>query len=408
MQQTALILQSISRSVGTPVARGLARHAVRRTGLIVAIVVGECLLSGCHTSAIRASRLPTDLQAKVRNRSGVIDFTRFSTPGVSDSLISPRDLLKVTVASGHAEEKPLSVLVRVGNEGTATIPLIGSVHVAGMEAYDASQNIITAGVERGIFVQPYVTVEIESKAVRSITVLGAVNNPGVHELPYGNCSLVTALAAAGGLTTEAGTEVQIIRQPTLGLAENKHLSDTTHDKQGSEIQMAAYQTLNNFPSPKGATQHVGPQLHPPEIVYLDLTEALSNTFVDTRLGDRDIVKISTRSKEYIFVTGLVVRPGQFEMPIDQDVHLLDAIAMAGGQNSPVADKILVIRRKDKQSEPVIIKASLSKAKKNGLENIRLAAGDTISIEQTPATVVVDTFNRLFRVSLGLAGRTSVF
>ncbi|MCH7751180.1 MAG: SLBB domain-containing protein [Planctomycetes bacterium] len=352
--------------------------------------------------------MPMDLQAKVRNRSGVIDFTRFSSPGVSDSLISPRDLLKVTVASGRADESPLSVLVRVGNDGAAKIPLIGSVHVAGMEAYDASQSIVAAGVEGGIYVQPYVTVEIESKAVRSVTVLGAVNKPGVYELPYGNCNLVTALAAAGGLTTEAGTEVQIIRQPMLGLAENKHLSDTTHDKEGSEIQQAAYHTMGNSSIFNGPIPHVAPQLHPPEIVYLDLAEGLSKTFVDTRLGDRDIVKISSRTKDFIFVTGLVTQPGQFEMPLDQDIHLLDAIAMAGGTNSPVADTVLIIRREDKQAQPIIIKASLSKAKKNGLENIRLAASDTISIEQSPATVIVDTFNRLFRVSLGLASGTAVF
>jgi polysaccharide export outer membrane protein len=96
------------------------------------------------------------------------------------------------------------------------------------------------------------------------------------------------------------------------------------------------------------------------------------------------------------------------MPLDQDIHLLDAIAMAGGMKSPVADKILIVRREDKQAQPIFIKASMSKAKKNGLENIRLAAGDTISIEQTPATAVVDAFNKLFRVSLGLAGRSVIF
>ncbi|MCH8839733.1 MAG: SLBB domain-containing protein [Planctomycetes bacterium] len=327
---------------------------------------------------------------------------------MSDSLISPRDLLKITVASGRADESPLSVLIRVGNDGVATIPLIGSVHLAGMEAFDASQSIVAAGVEREIYIQPYVTVEIESKAVRSVTVLGAVNNPGVHELPYGNCNLVTALAAAGGLTAEAGTEVQIIRQPTFGLAKNDQPPDAAQHVQGNAIQQAAYQVPGNSPSSRSANQHAGPQLHQPEIVYLDLAEGLSNSFVDTRLGDRDIVKISSRTEDFIFVTGLVTRPGQFEMPLDQDIHLLDAIAMAGGTNSPVADTVLVIRRDDDQAEPVIIKASLIKAKKNGLENIRLAAGDTISIEQTPATVVVDTFNKLFRFSLGVAGSTRVF
>ena len=108
------------------------------------------------------------------------------------------------------------------------------------------------------------------------------------------------------------------------------------------------------------------------------------------------------------MAGLVSHPGQFEMPVNQDVHLLDAIAMAGGPSSPVADKVLLIRRSDQRSQPVVVAASLRKAKKHGPENVRLAPGDTISIEQTPATVVVDAFNKLFRVTVGLAGRTTIF
>lgn len=92
------------------------------------------------------------------------------------------------------------------------------------------------------------------------------------------------------------------------------------------------------------------------------------------------------------------------MPLNQDIHLLDAIALAGGRSSPVADKVFVIRRLDNQSEPLVIQASISKAKQNGLENLRLAAGDTITIEQTPSTAIVDTVGKFFRLSFGVASR----
>ena len=53
-----------------------------------------------------------------------------------------------------------------------------------------------------------------------ITVVGAVNKPGPHELPRGSSSLMAALVAAEGLTKEAGTEVEIrhtdSRQATAG------------------------------------------------------------------------------------------------------------------------------------------------------------------------------------------------
>ena len=118
--------------------------------------------------------------------------------------------------------------------------------------------------------------------------------------------------------------------------------------------------------------------------------------------------VPQRKNEVFHVAGLVNKPGQFEMPIDQDVHLLDAIAMAGGHSSPVANKVFVIRRLKGRREPIVIQASIMEAKHNGAENIRLAAGDTITIEQTPATVVVDTLSKLIRFSFGIAGRTTIF
>jgi len=67
----------------------------------------------------------------------------------------------------------------------------------------------------------------------------------------------------------------------------------------------------------------------------------------------------------------------------------------------------VIRHLNHRPEPIVIRASLSKAKQNGLENLRLMAGDTISIEQTPKTAIVDTIGKFFRLSFGVA-RTTAF
>jgi len=328
-----------------------------------------------------------------------MDLARVSSPGVSDAIIGTNDLLKVTIASGRGDEEPSSVLVRVAGNGTVDVPVVGVAPVAGLEVYEASQNIVQSAVDRGIYVQPYVTVEIESKAVKRVTVLGAVNDPGVHELPYGNCDLVTALAAAGGLSEEAGTEVEIIRQPTLGFAMSEPAQANPSGTPNDQVQLAAYQSR----AEKTSSNFNGPQ-----VLKLDLAESQGGVLADTRLSDRDVVMITPRKEEIIYVTGLVASPGQFELPTDQDIHLLDAIAMAGGQNSPVADKVLVIRRIENRAEPVVIVASLSAAKKNGLENLRLTAGDTVSIEQTPATAVVDTFTKLFRLSFGIAGRTTAF
>ena len=286
-------------------------------------------------------------------------------------------------------------MVRVAQNGTVNIPLIGVTHVLGMETHDAGLAVAQAAVERGIFVRPYVTVEMEAKATRSITVLGAVNEPGVHELPYGNSNLVSALAAAGGLSEEAGTRVEVIRQPSSAQNARDRMAQTGRVSNG--VQLASHQ------SSRGATK--AGQL---QVMKLDLTQKKFKSNADTRLVDRDIVKVVPRKEEMVFVSGLVSKPDQYELPIDQDMHLLDAIAMAGGKSSPVADEISIIRHLSNRPEPVVIKASLATAKKDGKENLRLAAGDTVIVEQTPATIVVDTFRQIFRVSFGVASEAITF
>ena len=49
-----------------------------------------------------------------------------------------------------------------------------------------------------------------------------------------------------------------------------------------------------------------------------------------------------------------------------------------------------------------------RAKYDGRENFRLASGDVITVEQTASTMVVDTVMNFLRVSVGVAGRATMF
>jgi protein involved in polysaccharide export with SLBB domain len=118
--------------------------------------------------------------------------------------------------------------------------------------------------------------------------------------------------------------------------------------------------------------------------------------------------VRPQEKEVVFVGGLVNKAGQFELPRDQDVHLLDALMLGGGLSSPVADKVLVLRQLPDKSGSVTIQASVRKAKRDAAENLRIAAGDTVIVEQTPATAVVEAMTRLIRVTIGVADQTSIF
>ena len=79
---------------------------------------------------------------------------------------------------------------------------------------------------------------------------------------------------------------------------------------------------------------------------------------------------------------------------------LDAIAMAGGVASAVADKIYVIRPvPETDGQTAIIQLSLSNAKADAHQNLRLQPRDTISVEHTPATIVLEAI-KIIRFGLG--------
>ncbi len=364
-----------------------------------ALLVVLAFSAGCQSGTYQADLLPAEFRTASINPKLNMNLARVASPGTGSALLAPGDLLEISVATGRSEEKVTPTLARVADDGTVNVPVIGPVSVAGLEAFDASQSITNLAIQRGMYNHPLVTIEIKSKAVNRITVLGAVKEQGVHEIARGSSDLISALAAAGGLTDDADSVIEIIRQPKFGFAANEApLPETT--AVGSEIQLAAYQNIGQTPGSQQTPGWIAPRT-----MQIDLANGNSITNADFRLLDRDIVRVVTRKKEVVYVAGLVKDPGQFEIPLDQDIHLLDAIALAGGRSSPVADKVFVIRRVKGQPEPLVIQASIAKAKQNGLENLRLAVGDTITIEQTPVTAVVDTLGKFFRFSFGVASRT---
>ena len=103
-------------------------------------------------------------------------------------------------------------------------------------------------------------------------------------------------------------------------------------------------------------------------------------------------------KRVVYVMGLVRAPKNYEMPPGQNLSLLDALAMAGGVTETVADKILIVRSLPGQSQPTMIKVSLREAKRNGQENLMLASGDVVTVEDTPLTYTVSTIKQLIRIA----------
>jgi polysaccharide export outer membrane protein len=323
--------------------------------------------------------------------------------GSRTTQIGPGDLLAVTIASGGEKEKVEPALARVAQSGNVILPLIGEVPVAGIQPFEAAERIAATSVERGIYRRPSVVVKVEEPAVNQVTVLGAVTKPGVQKLPRASSDLLSAIASAGGFAEEASTEVEVMRQNSATFMATTPGS--------SEVVNASYTEPQFFapPSIGPGSQAVLPNAAANAQTYrIDLAQANPGRAPDYRLGDGDVVMVLPEKERVIHVSGLVNKPDRFKIPRDQDVYVLDAIAMAGGIKSPVADKVYVIRRLEHMPAPAVIQISIAQAKKYGDENLRLTAGDMVSVESTPLTHTVDTLTTFFRMSLGIGGNFATF
>lgn len=371
-------------------------HATKRRDVALihlSIAVFACV--GCRTADYSARNLPLTLQAPPTVRSANVNLEQMAGEGVNTSEICAGDLVSVTMVSGNSDEKVTPIPARVAQDGTVMVPLVGPVTIGGVEPTTAEQRIATTAIERGIYRQPYVTLTIMERAVNRVTVLGAVAKPGVVELPRGSCDLASALAAAGGTSSSAGTKVEILHRAGSPVA-----AADPANRPGDGANPVKLASFNEAAQPP-----VGAN---PEVTHIDLAQAGPAESGARKLQDRDVVNVLAEEKRLIHVTGLVQKPNQFELSRDKEYRVLDAIAMAGGTESVVADKVYVIRQLPNMASPVVIKVSIARAKRDGEENVRLAEGDLVSVESTPATMAFDTVSKFFRVAFGLSGSMAMF
>lgn len=123
-------------------------------------------------------------------------------------VLAPNDLITVTVF----QEDDLTTKARVGNDGTVSVPLIGSVKIGGKSVDEAGQ-LIRGRLAKGYLVNPQVNVAVTEFAKRLVTVLGQVQKGGTFEFPnQGPLDLLQAIGLAGGYAPKANPEKIVVKR----------------------------------------------------------------------------------------------------------------------------------------------------------------------------------------------------
>ena len=208
-------------------------------------------------------------------------------PAVRESLlIGPGDLLHVTVM----REPELEQRVRVLDSGDIALPLIGNVHLTGLNPTEASAAIEAKFVDENYLKHPSVAVFVEEFATDPVSVLGQVTKPGTYAISTPR-TLLDLLAMSGGLTDIADRHIMIERAPGVKQREEEvFLSNRADDA------------------------------------------LMANVMIDP--GDTILVP----KAGIVYVLGDVGRPGGYTMQNESRMTVLQAIAMAAGVNRTANEK----------------------------------------------------------------------
>jgi polysaccharide biosynthesis/export protein len=151
--------------------------------------------------SVPASTLPPAVSAPLPN-------TGVSAP--AGYILTANDLVAVEVYG----EDDLRTNGRLNGEGNLSVPLLGSIHLAGLTLTQAASKL-TELYGRDYLVSPKVNVMLIGYAKRRFSVLGQVNRPGSFEMPDGSpggIDLLEAIAMAGGYTRIAAPERVSVRR----------------------------------------------------------------------------------------------------------------------------------------------------------------------------------------------------
>lgn len=253
-------------------------------------------------------------------------------PGGSDYRIGRQDLLEIRVF----DLDQLNQTVRVADDGSITLPLLGRLAVAGLSKTDL-EALIARLLEARYVRDPQVTIFVKEYESKKVAVSGAVKRPGTYEM-LGQKTLLEMLSLAGGLDRDLGREIIIFRRKD-----------------------------------DGATERVSVDLN--RLVYE------GDPALNLAVEPGDIIYVPAVETVRIFVSGAVRNPNLYEVPRAEPVTVLKAITLAGGTTDRAAERRTQIIRVGPSGARVTIAVDLRKVKKGQSEDPILQKDDLVLVPE---------------------------
>ena len=247
-----------------------------------------------------------------------------------DYRIGAEDLLEIAVF----EAPELDRTLRVSANGQISLPLLGSSQAAGLTSREL-EVVIQELLRRSYMKDPHVSVFVKDMQSHPVSVFGAVKKPGVFQI-RGSKRLIEVLSMTEGLSDDAGDTVVVMRQAQPA---------------GTTVPMvdggpASAPALQEKAGNGAATQAVAGGSVSRETLNINLKDLLNSP--DSRsnvlIYPGDVIKVTPAG--VVYVVGEVKKPGGFVLKTNENISVLQALALAEGPTRTSARSRVRIIRND--------------------------------------------------------------
>ncbi len=287
----------------------------------------------------------------------------------TDYVFGPGDQFVLHVVDlEEISDKPL----RVDPGGFVDLPLAGRMDVGGL-TLEQFKSELKAKLSRYIS-DPAVTVNLTASESQPVSVVGEVNNPGVHQLS-GSRRLLEVISMSGGLKPDAGDTVIITREPQWGAIN------------------AAHAKID--PATGGSTL----------AIPVDSLMSLKTPEENIVIRPNDVISIP--KAELIFVLGDVKKAGGFALSSHSSISLLKALSLAEGLGPDDAAKHARILRTlpDSDGTPREIPVDINKIINGKAPDVQLLANDVLFV---PHSGVKVTSRRALEAAIGISSGLLIY
>ena len=266
-----------------------------------------------------------------------------ATTGQSPYIVGPGDVLDVQVFGADELSKP----VVVDSRGLISVPLLPGIEAAGLTTFEIESEL-TESYGRDYLRDPRINVTVREFRSQPITILGAVERPGIYQL-QGKRRLLEVLAMAGGLSPKVGQTLTISRVLP--------------------------------PNTAGAVSEASEPKHGSRELRVQVRELLTLTSDNPVIEPHDLIHVEEAG--IVYVVGAVGRPGGFPLQHQETITVLRAVSLAAGPDRDAAlQKARIIRQTGGREQE--IETPIRDILRGRLPDPPLEAGDILYIPPSRA------------------------